>query len=242
MGMMQTKLVVAMGSIIEDKALQNRVSVFGDRTEAGRRVASLIVRERIDDNPVVCAIPAGGVPIGIEVARALGCPLRMAVVRKVQIPWNPEAGFGAVTWDGRVFLNQDLLAGLRLTDEAVDAAVEKARRSVKERLAMFVGDRKEPPLSDTTVILTDDGLASGYTMFAAVRAARSEGPREVVVAVPTGSADAVTFLAREADLVICTNVRTGYAFAVAEAYERWYDLSDRDVKDILKQAQDMGLF
>ncbi len=231
-----------MGRVIEDKTLRDRSSVFADRTDAGRQLAAtLSLLERME-NPVVCPIPAGGVPIGIEVARSLQAPVRMAVVRKVQIPWNPEAGFGAVTWDGRVFLNRTLLAGLDMTDREVDAAVEKARESVRERLEKFSTDREAPTLEDATVILTDDGLATGYTMLAAVEAAKAESPRRVIVAVPTGSIRAVEFLAQKTDLVVCLNIRTGYSFAVAQAYERWHDLDDREVQDLLTQARDMGLF
>lgn len=231
-----------MGRVIEDASLRDRSHVFEDRTDAGRKLAaSLSTLEEIE-NPVVCPIPAGGVPLGIEVARALSAPLRMAVVRKVQIPWNPEAGFGAVTWDGRVFLNRDMLAVLALTDEEIDAAVEKARQNVRERLERFSSGRPEPSLEDATAVLIDDGLATGYTMLAALKAAATESPRRVIVAVPTGSLRSVEFMAEKADLVVCLNIRTGYSFAVAAAYRRWHDLSDSEVENLLIQARDMGLF
>jgi predicted phosphoribosyltransferase len=166
----------------------------------------------------------------------------MAVVRKVQIPWNPEAGFGAVTWDGRVFLNRALMTGLNLSEAEVNAAVAKARKNVEERMEKFSGSRQGPVLEDRTAVLIDDGLATGYTMLAAVEAARAESPRQVVVAVPTGSLHAVNFIARRADLVVCLNIRTSRTFAVAEAYERWHDISDQEVQELLIQARDMGLF
>jgi len=230
------------GRIIEDKTMRGRLSVFADRTDAGRRLAATLSQLETVAEPVVCAIPAGGVPPGLEVARALQAPLRMAVVRKVQIPWNPEAGFGAVTWDGRVFLNRALMAGLDLSEAEVGAAVARARKSVEERMEMFSGGRPEPGLFGRTAILVDDGLATGYTMLAAVEAVRSGSPREVIVAVPTGSLHAVEFIARKADLVVCPNIRTGRTFAVAQAYERWHDITDREVQELLIQARDMGLF
>ncbi|MDV2481310.1 phosphoribosyltransferase [Methanoculleus sp. Wushi-C6] len=229
------------GRIIEDRALRDRLSVFEDRTDAGRHLAATLSSMETLAEPVVCAIPAGGVPLGLEVARALKAPLRMAVVRKVQVPWNPEAGFGAVTWDGRVFLNRPLLAGLNLRDAEVSAAVAKARKNVEERLEKFSGGRQEPDLEGRVAILIDDGLATGYTMLAAVEAARAESPRRVVVAVPTGSLHAVNFIARKADLVVCLNIRTSPAFAVAQAYERWHDLTDQEVEELLIQGRDMGL-
>lgn len=221
--------------------MRDRLSVFEDRTDAGRHLAATLSSMETLAEPVVCAIPAGGVPLGLEVARALKAPLRMAVVRKVQVPWNPEAGFGAVTWDGRVFLNRPLLAGLNLRDAEVSAAVAKARKNVEERLEKFSGGRQEPDLEGRVAILIDDGLATGYTMLAAVEAARAESPRRVVVAVPTGSLHAVNFIARKADLVVCLNIRTSPAFAVAQAYERWHDLTDQEVEELLIQGRDMGL-
>ncbi|PKL62476.1 MAG: phosphoribosyltransferase [Methanomicrobiales archaeon HGW-Methanomicrobiales-2] len=230
------------GRIIEDKALRDRLSVFEDRTDAGRQLAATLSPLETLAEPVIYAIPAGGVPPGLEVARALKAPLRMAVVRKVQIPWNPEAGFGAVTWDGRVFLNRALMDGLDLSETEVNAAIAKAHKNVEERIETFGGGREEPGLEDRAAILIDDGLATGYTMLAAIEAVRTGSPRQVVVAVPTGSLHAVNFIARKADLVVCLNIRTSRTFAVAQAYERWHDITDQEVQELLIQARDMGLF
>ncbi|MDK2989598.1 MAG: putative phosphoribosyl transferase [Methanoculleus sp.] len=227
--------------IIEDRSLRDRLSVFESRTDAGRQLAATLSTLETIAEPVICAIPAGGVPLGLEVARALKAPLRMAVVRKVQIPWNPEAGFGAVTWNGRVFLNRSLMAGLDLSEAEVNAAIAKARKNVEERIEKFAGGREEPEVEGQDVILIDDGLATGYTMFAAVEAARAGSPRQIVVAVPTGSLPAVNFIARQADLVICLNVRTSRTFAVAQAYEQWHDVTDQEVQELLIQARDMRL-
>ncbi|WP_292366123.1 MULTISPECIES: phosphoribosyltransferase [unclassified Methanoculleus] len=229
------------GRIIEDRSLRDRLSVFESRTDAGRQLAATLSTLETIAEPVICAIPAGGVPLGLEVARALKAPLRMAVVRKVQIPWNPEAGFGAVTWNGRVFLNRSLMAGLDLSEAEVNAAIAKARKNVEERIEKFAGGREEPEVEGQDVILIDDGLATGYTMFAAVEAARAGSPRQIVVAVPTGSLPAVNFIARQADLVICLNVRTSRTFAVAQAYEQWHDVTDQEVQELLIQARDMRL-
>ena len=230
------------GRIIEDRTMRDRLGVFEDRTDAGRRLAATLSQLEMSAEAVVCAIPAGGVPPGLEVARALAAPLRMAVVRKVQIPWNPEAGFGAVTWDGQVFLNRALMTGLDLSEAEVNAAVAKARKNVEERREKFSGGRAEPGLEGRTAILVDDGLATGYTMLAAVEAVRAGSPGEVIVAVPTGSLHAVDFIARKVDLVVCLNIRTGRTFAVAQAYERWHDITDQEVQELLIQARDMGLF
>lgn len=234
--------MLGSGRIVEDRALRDKIGVFEDRTDAGRRLASILSSMETIEDAVICAIPAGGVPPGLEVVRVLKAPLRIAVVRKVQIPWNPEAGFGAVTWDGRVFLNRALMAGLDLSEADVEAAIAKAKWSVEERIEKFTGGRGlEPELTGRVAILVDDGLATGYTMLAAVEAARAESPHRIIVAIPTGSLHAVTFIAGKADTVICPNIRTGRAFAVAQAYERWHDLTDQEVQELLIQARDMGL-
>ena len=227
--------------VIEDRAMRDRLGGFEDRTDAGRRLAAILSAMEGIADAVVSAIPAGGVPVGLEVARVLKAPLRMAVVRKVQIPWNPEAGFGAVTWDGRAILNRSLMAGLGLSETEVNAAVAKARKNVEERMEKFTGGREGPEIAGRTAILVDDGLATGYTMLAAIEATRAASPARIIVAVPTGSLHAVTFIAGKVDLVVCPNIRAGRTFAVAQAYERWHDVTDQEVQDLLIQARDMDL-
>ena len=230
------------GRIREDPRLRDRLGIFQDREDAGRALAPLVSGIPDLTDPVISAIPAGGVGVGVPLALVLRVPLHLAVVRKVQIPWNPEAGFGAVTWDGRVFLNRDLLAHLGLTQEVVAEAVAQTRAGIRERVEKFSTGRKGPGFRGRDAVLVDDGLASGYTMLAAVDAIRSEGPRRVLVAVPTGSQAAVHRVAATADLVLCLNIRTGSSFAVADAYREWHDLTDGEVLLLLRQAADAGLY
>ncbi len=230
-----------MSDIIEDEELRDRVYVFRDRPDAGRCLAHFL-KERLQfTTPVVCAIPAGGVPVGLEVAREYGAPMVPAVVRKLRIPWNPEAGFGAVTWDGRVLYNEKLMRSLRLTDKEIDAALEISRENVRERLHKFTGDAPLPPLKDREVILIDDGLASGYTMKAAVEAVREQLPSSIAVAVPTGSLSTARWLAPFTDSLVCLNIRTSYSFAVADAYKQWHDLHDDEVVTLLREAKEERL-
>lgn len=228
--------------IREDPRLRDRVRVFRDREEAGQLLAPLVSGIPDLTAPVVSAIPAGGVGVGVPLALALRAPLHLAAVRKIQIPWNPEAGFGAVTWDGRVFLNRDLLPHLGLTREEVEDAIARTRAGIRERVEKFTARRKEPGFRGRDAVIVDDGLASGYTMLAAADAIRSEAPRRVLVAVPTGSLGAVHRVAARADLVLCANVRTGSSFAVADAYREWHDLTDREVLGLLTYASEDGLF
>jgi predicted phosphoribosyltransferase len=218
-----------MGIIIDNPRFRDKRFVFTDRHDAGRILADLILSRPLPQEPLVMPIPAGGVPVGIEIARALRAPLKLAIVRKLQIPGNPEAGFGAVTWDGQVLINDRLLAALGLTSAEVDAAIAATRHNVSERIARYSSGRVFPDLTDKGVILTDDGLASGYTMLAAISGIRPHRPKKIVVAVPTASAATAERVAREVDEVICPNIRSGSRFAVAEAYRHWYDLDDREV-------------
>jgi len=218
-----------MGIIIDNPRFRDKRFVFTDRHDAGKKLGELIRSRPLPQEPVVMPIPAGGVPVGVEIARALCAPLKLAIVRKIQIPGNTEAGFGAVTWDGQVLINDRLLATLGLTAAEVDAAIAATRHNVSERIARFSSGSVFPDLTDKCVILTDDGLASGYTMLAAISGIRPHRPKKVVVAVPTASAATAERIAREVDEVICPNIRSGYRFAVAEAYRHWYDLDDREV-------------
>ncbi|MDD1658266.1 MAG: phosphoribosyltransferase [Methanomicrobiales archaeon] len=230
------------GRIREDPQLRDHSGIFQDREDAGRALVPFVAGIPDLKNPLISAIPAGGVGVGVPLALALRAPLHLAVVRKVQIPWNPEAGFGAVTWDGRVFLNQDLLARLGMSQEMVAEAIARTRAGIRERVEKFAAGRKGPGFRGRDAVVVDDGLASGYTMLAAVDAIRSEGPRRVLVAVPTGSQAAVHRLAESADLVLCLNIRTGSSFAVADAYREWHDLTDSEVLQQLRQAAAAGLF
>ena len=218
-----------MGTITDNPRLREQKFVFADRRDAGRQLGEFVRALPVIRNPLVLAIPAGGVPVGKEVARALAAPFSLAVVRKVRIPGTTESGFGAVTWDGKVLINEPLRSALGLRPQEVETAVAATQANVRERLARFMGGRQLPPVLGRTVVLCDDGLASGFTMLAAVRGLRPGGPARIVVAVPTASASSAGLVAREADLVACPNIRSGRTFAVAEAYREWHDLDDREL-------------
>jgi len=217
-----------MSKVIDNPAFRNRTYVFKDRMHAGELLAEELQRH-FGRGDVVLALPAGGVPVGHAVAKRLGIPLDVLVVRKVQIPWNPEAGFGAVAWDGSVALNQVLVTELGLTSRQVEECVSRTRQVVSERVQKFRGNRPLLGLRSRVVLIVDDGLASGYTTAVAVDSIRKQEPQEVVVAVPTGSMEAVQLVSSKADLLFCLNIRAGPVFAVADAYKEWYDLSDEEV-------------
>jgi predicted phosphoribosyltransferase len=219
-----------MGEITENRLLREQRFVFSDRHDAGLQLGALLKTVPALSDPLVLAIPAGGVPVGIEVARALHAPFSLAIVRKIRIPGTTESGFGAVTWDGEVLINEPLRAALGLSAADVEVAVAQTRENVHARLARFMGGRPTPAIREKTIILTDDGLASGFTMLATIQAVRRRQPAAVIVAVPTASAASAAAVAREADRLVCVNIRSGRTFAVADAYREWYDLDDREVE------------
>jgi putative phosphoribosyl transferase len=222
--------------VIDEPAYRDRSFVFKDRLHAGELLAIKLGGYVDKGNAQLLAIPAGGVPVGYMVAKGLGILMDVIVVRKVQIPWNTEAGFGAVAWDGTVILNEPLVRQLGLTTELIQWCISKTQEGVEERLAKFRGGKPPPDLRDKTVILVDDGLASGFTMLAAAKSVRNQGPEKIIIAVPTASTSAIQLVAPSADKLICLNIRGGPFFAVADAYQKWYDLSDEEVVEFLRKG------
>ncbi|HJL14472.1 MAG TPA: phosphoribosyltransferase family protein [Sandaracinaceae bacterium LLY-WYZ-13_1] len=215
------------------RSLDERERVFADRQEAGARLAPLLEALGLDD-PVLLAIPAGGVPVAVAVARATGWPLDVAVVSKVTLPWNTEAGYGAVAWDGTVRLNDALVRRVGLDEETTREGIARTRTKVERRKRRLRGGEGAPEVAGRTAVLVDDGLASGFTMRVAVEATRREGAARVVVAVPTGHAGAVERLAALADELVCANVRRRTPYAVAAAYERWQDVPEVVADELLR--------
>lgn len=216
--------------------LRNKIAVFEDRADAGRQLASLL-GPLLEGEEIILAIPAGGVPIASEIAKALSLPMDLLMVRKIQIPWNTEAGFGAVDPDGGETFNHELLEQLGLTESEIREQVEKTLTVIHKRNTIFRHDRPFPELRDKGVILVDDGLASGYTMLAAVRFVRKRKPRKIMVAVPTAHDRTIGFILPEVEEMVCLNVREGSVFAVAESYRNWYDLADAEVLSIIEKIK-----
>lgn len=217
-----------MPELIESETLRNRVGVFADRSDAGRQLA-VMLRQIIGPETLVLAIPSGGVPVGFEIVTALGLDFDLVLVRKVLIPWNTEAGFAALDMDSDLFVNEHLLAHLNLTEDQIGSQINKTLGTIAQRDMKFRQNKPFPDISSRDVILVDDGLASGYTMKAAVSYLRKRKPRTITVAVPTGSADTVKMLLKEVDTLCCLNIREAYPYAVASAYCNWHDLDDDQV-------------
>lgn len=221
-----------MMTLIEDLSLHNKTGIFEDRAEAGR-LLSVKLEPFIKQGAIVLAVPSGGVPVGKEIATAFGCDFDLLIVRKAQIPWNTEAGFGAVNLHGDSIINEPLVQTLGLTKEEINTQLSTTRAILRKREKIFRKDRPLPSLEKKTVILVDDGLASGYTMLVAINSVRKQNPAEIVVAVPTGMTDTVKTIHSEADALVCLNIRDTYPFAVASAYRNWYDITDAEVMQLL---------
>ena len=213
--------------------MRNRGRVFRDRTQAGAVLANMLGEYRGTDT-LVLAIPAGGAPVAAEIAKQLGLALDLAVVSKITLPWNTESGYGAVAFDGTVRLNRDLIAALGLQPTLVQEGIAKTKEKVARRVKQLCGDRRLPDLARRAVILVDDGLASGFTMHTAVEALHHLEAEKVIVAVPTGHAEAVARIAALVDSLYCPNIRQGMSFAVADAYEQWTDVSEATVAGIMQ--------
>jgi putative phosphoribosyl transferase len=223
----------AEARILDLPQLRDRVRVFRDRADAGRALAGMIESYR-DSDAIVLAIPAGGVPVAAVIAEQLNLPLDVAVTSKITLPWNPEAGYGAVAFDGTVILNEDLISHMRFTEQQIRQGINRTLQKVQQRVDALRGNRPFPELSARPAILVDDGLASGFTMRTAVEALRKARAERIVIAVPTGHQGAVKRLAQEVETIYCPNIRSGWTFAVADAYQYWSDVGENEVEDILR--------
>lgn len=211
-------------------------TVFENRFDAGRRLAENL-SEYKKQPVIVLAIPNGGVPVALQVALALGAELDLVVSRKIPLPLRPEGGFGAVADDGTVILNQEVLKGASLSEQQINYQVGKVRSEIQQRSLLYRGSRPLSVASDKIVIIVDDGLASGYTMMAAVESVRRRRPREIVAAIPAASAMAVKRVEKVADRVVTCTTSFAPRFYISDYYRYWHTLSDEEGMKCLKEWQ-----
>lgn len=227
-------MTILPDNVIDKPDLRDRIRVFRDRKAAGEVLADMLAPYR-DSDALILAIPAGGVPVAEPLARALNLPLDVLVASKVLLPWTTEAGYGAVAFDGSTWINTDMVTHYGLDEATVEAGINAARQKVARRVKRFRGNRPFPDLRGRTVILVDDGLAAGSTLRAALTALHNQGAEHIVIAVPTGHLESVRQLAGEADKLYCPNIRGGFSYAVADAYQNWTDVSEEEVETILRK-------
>ena len=217
-----------------------KLYVFRDRLDAGRRLGEWL-REHGVKADVVYGVPAGGVPVAYMVSMVLGLKLDVLICRKILIPWDREAGFGAVAPDGSYFVDEAFAEYLGLTREAIEEAIKEQLIEVKRRLMRYRCGEPYTGLRGLSVIVVDDGIAAGYTMSAAVSFLLKQGVKHVVVAVPTCHAESIKRIARKNVDIYCFNPRSQPIYAVADAYREWRDLDDEEVLEYLRKAREKNM-
>jgi putative phosphoribosyl transferase len=207
---------------------------FQDRAQAGRLLGTELASRNLAANTIVLALPRGGLPVGAEIAQTLKAPLDLVVVRKLGVPWQPELAMGAIAGGTRV-LDHQLIRELYISDEEVEAIVAREAQEMERREKLYRRGLPAPDLRGRTVVLVDDGLATGSTMLAAARYVRSSRVQKLIIAVPVASSQACSRLRMEADECICLAVPEPF-FAVGEWYVEFRQVTDAEVQQILKDS------
>ena len=207
---------------------------FQDRMEAGRLLGAELASRNIGLDAIVLALPRGGLPVGAEVAKALNAPLDVVLVRKLGVPWEPELAMGAIAGDFEV-LDHQLIREFGISEAEVEAVAAREAKEIERRASLFRGGRPAPDVHGRTVVLVDDGLATGSTMLVAARYVHSLHPRKLIIAVPVGSIEAYRRLSKEADQCICLASPERF-YAVGEWYKDFQQVTDPEVQQILEET------
>jgi len=211
------------------------MAAFRDRREAGQELAQELSDYAGRDDMVVLGLPRGGVPVAFEVAKALKAPLDVFVVRKLGVPQNPELAMGAIASGGVRVMNEDVVGSMAVSEETIERVEDEEREKLEKREEIYRGARPGVALGGKTVLLVDDGLATGATMRAAVSALRKHEPETIVVAVPTAPAQTCADFEDEADEVICLTTPRPF-FGVGGAYDVFSQTSNEEVRRLLEKA------
>lgn len=206
--------------------------IFSDRADAGRRLAEKL-KEYAGEDGVVLAIPRGGVVVGGEVARILGLKLDLIIPRKLGAPHNPEVAIGAVAQDGTTIFDRRLLELLGVSQAELEEIISCEINEIKRRLEIYRGSGDQPEYAGRQLVVVDDGVATGYTMQAALRSARNFQPRELILAIPVAPRDTLERLEKEVDRAVCLVIPEDF-YAVGQFYQRFDQTEDCEVVKILK--------
>jgi putative phosphoribosyl transferase len=215
--------------------------MFADRIEAGRLLADRLAGMELAD-PLVLALPRGGVPVGAEIARRLGAPLDVVLVRKIGAPDQPELAVGAIADGGspEIVLNENLVQALHLGEDYIAAAAARELTTIERRRGEYAGVRPVVEPTGRTAIVVDDGVATGMTMQAALRGVRRRSPARLLAAVPVASREAVSMLRRECDAVVCLSAPRRFG-SVGSFYLNFGQVSDEEVMRLLREAAALGV-
>jgi len=211
-----------------------REPIFENRYEAGRQLAEKLLEYK-GKPVVVMAIPNGGAPVALWVALMLGADLDLVISRKIPLPLSPEGGFGAVTDDGTILLNELIVERAGLSEQQINYQVSKVRADIRQRSQLYYGGKPPSVISNKTVILVDDGMASGYTVMAAVESLRHRHPRAIIVAVPVAPEYAIQQVGKVADRVITCVASTIPRFYISDFYRYWHEPDNDEVVNCLKE-------
>ncbi len=227
--------LVARRRVMSAARRDDRLEGFTDRHQAGRLLADLVELETAGEDVVVLALPRGGVPVGYEVATKLGAPLDVLLVRKLGVPWQPELAFGAIATGDVVVLNEDHVRGLGIGPEVVRDTVERERKELERRERLYRDEREPLDLEGKTVIVVDDGIATGSTVRAALESLAQRGAARRIVACPVAAIETIRSLEDEADAVLCVRTPVNFS-AVGAWYEDFLPVSDNEVRQLLERA------
>ncbi len=205
--------------------------MFKNRKDAGEKLAGALEKYRAE-NPLILAIPRGGVEVGLQVAKKLDADIFLVIARKMPFPDNPEAGFGAVAENGSTFIIENVHSWL--PEETIERIKHEQIDEIERRVKTLRGGNPLPEIKGKTVILIDDGIAMGSTMRAAVELCKKKGAEKIVVAVPVAGREVAEEIEKKVDELIVLE-SPSYFRAVAQAYENWYDVSDEEVLDLLRE-------
>jgi len=214
--------------------------IFSNRAEAGRRLAERLSAYRGRDDTIVLGLPRGGVPVAYEVARQLGLPLDVFVVRKLGVPGYEELAMGAIASGNVSVLNEEVVSALPEAEEILEMVIAREKVELQRRETRYRQDRPAPDLRGRVVILVDDGLATGATMRAAAAALRKQGVAKIVVAVPVGAPETCQELDSEVDEMICAFMPE-FFHGVGQFYEDFSQTTDEEVRELLAKAKDEPL-
>lgn len=207
---------------------------FKDRTQAGQQLAHQLQAYANRSDVLVLGLPRGGIPVAYEIAQVLNAPLDICLVRKLGVPGQPELAMGAIASSGIRILNYDIVSDLSITDKTLEAVTARELRELQRRDRVYRGDRPMPKVQDQTVILVDDGIATGATLRAAIAILKTQQPKALIVAVPVAPAEVCRAIATEVDHILCLATPEPF-YAIALWYDNFCQTSDAEVCDLLAQ-------
>ncbi|MEM1575333.1 MAG: phosphoribosyltransferase [Nitrososphaerota archaeon] len=212
--------------------------LFKDRTQAGQRLAEKLLEYK-DKDVIILAIPRGGVVVAYEIAKVLNAPLDLIIPRKIGAPYQPELAIGAVTQDGTIILNEDIVSYLPIPENYIKAEAERQKKEIERRLIKYKGSTIEPNVENKIVIIVDDGIATGATMIAAIVSIRKKKPLKIVVAIPVAPPESLEKIKEYADEIVCLQTPEPF-FAIGQFYERFEQLEDEEVIDLLNRSKELS--